>query len=84
MMAQRLTVIEEKVDALESHAKSMVEWKKSVDENTEMQKEVAQVGRDLIAAMRVFSWVGKFMKWVATIVAGVIALIAAIKGISHL
>lgn len=78
-MEDRFKIIEDRVAALESHATSMMEWRKSVEENTEAQREVAQVGKDIIAAMRVIGWVGSAIKWLAGTAVAIAGLISLIK-----
>ncbi len=76
-MFQRL---ENRVTALEKHADGMNAWRKSVEENTEVQREVVAVGKDIIAAFRVLGWIGHGIKWLAGVAAAVAALSLAVKG----
>jgi len=73
-----------RISLLEEHATSMREWSLTVEENTEMQRQVVEVGKDIVSAMRVLGWVGKLFKWIASIGAGFAAIWAAIKFGLHL
>lgn len=75
--------LEHRVTALEMHAVEMKAWRKSVEENTEVQREVVAVGKDIIAAVRVLGWVGNGIKWLAGVGAACAVLMAAIKAYLH-
>lgn len=72
--------LEQRITVLERHADSMLAWRKSVEENTEVQREVVAVGKDIIAAVRVLGWVGSGIKWLAAVGAACAVIFAAIKG----
>lgn len=74
------THLEHRVTALEQHAESMSEWRKSVDENTAVQREVVEVGKDIIAAVRVLGWIGNGIKWLSGVAAASAVIFAALKG----
>ena len=72
--------LEQRVLVLEKHANEIAAWKTSVEENTEVQREVVSVGKDIIAAMRVMGWVGNGIKWLAAVGAAAAVIFAAFKG----
>lgn len=84
MVDDKFSKLEHRVYALEQHADSMSEWRKSVEENTEVQKEVVAVGKDIIAAIRVLGWIGTGIKWLASISAACAVVLAAFKGWFHI
>lgn len=60
-----------RVAILETHAARMLEWKASIEESTEVNREMVEVGKALLTALR---WVAVGAKWIATIGAGAGAL----------
>lgn len=83
MPEDKFAKLEDRVSALEQHADSMSAWRKSVEENTEVQREVVAVGKDIIAAVRVLGWIGYAIKWAAAVAAACAVIKATVSGWLH-
>jgi hypothetical protein len=59
-IASRLFAIEQ-----EQHA--MREWKETIEESIAVQKEMIEVGRDIAGAIHVLGWIGKILKYLASV-----------------
>ena len=79
----RPIALHHRITQVEQHAAAMIEWKKSIDASTSVQREMIVVGRDIIATLRVLGWIGKASKWVVGMGAGVYTVIQAFKFVGH-
>lgn len=80
----RPITLHQRLTKVEQHAEAMLEWKQSIDDSTATQREMVMVGRDIIATLHVLGWLGRAVKWLATIVAASAAGVTAIKHWGHL
>lgn len=60
--------LHQRLEIVERHALTMIEWKASIEESTEVNKEMVEVGRALLKAL---GWVAVGAKWIAYMSAGI-------------
>jgi hypothetical protein len=61
--------------------KAMLDWKASIEESTEVNKRMVEVGENILVAL---SWVGMAAKWIAAVGAACAAIWMGIKSIMHM
>ena len=65
-----------KIDEMSSILSMMIEWKKSIEESTEVNREMLEVGRAILKAS---SWLFTLAKWVVMVGGAIGLLLAALK-----
>lgn len=74
-----LMAVHHRVLTLEEDNRGMKEWRASMEKNTQATLELVEVVRNVTAALKVFVWVGRGLKWIAGAAAAVTAILIAIK-----
>jgi len=73
-----LLALHTRMAKVEIDAASMAAWRRSIEESTEVQRELVQVGQNILKAM---GWIGSAAKWIVVIAAAVKLTWMAVKEI---
>lgn len=75
-LEERMTAAEQQLKQQDAAIKAMQEWRSTIAEAVEVQREMVDVGKDLIKAL---GWASVAAKWILTIGAAATVVWQAVK-----